>query len=74
MSKEELITMNGTVIEVLPNTIFRVEVDELNKTVILAYASGKIRKNKIRVLKGDRVELEMTPYDLTKGRIILRHK
>ena len=74
MSKEELITMNGTVIEVLPNTIFRVEVDELNKTVILAYASGKIRKNKIRILKGDRVELEMTPYDLTKGRIILRHK
>ena len=74
MSKEDLIKMNGTVVEVLPNTIFRVELEEMNKTVIIAYASGKIRKNKIRILKGDKVEVEKTPYDLTKGRITLRQK
>ena len=74
MAKEDLITMNGTVVDVLPNTIFKVELEEANKSVIIAYASGKIRKNKIRILKGDRVEVEMTPYDLTKGRITLRYK
>ncbi|GMO56266.1 MAG: translation initiation factor IF-1 [Rickettsiales bacterium] len=74
MSKEDLITMNGVVIDVLPNTFFKVELDEMNKSIIIAYTSGKIRKNKIKILKGDRVEVEMTPYDLTKGRITLRHK
>ncbi|MCE3254932.1 MAG: translation initiation factor [Rickettsiaceae bacterium] len=71
MPKEDLLTMNGVVVEVLPNTIFRVELE--NKHVITAHASGKIRKNKIRVLKGDVVEIEMTTYDLSKGRIIRRN-
>ena len=74
MSKEDLIVMNGTVVEVLPNTIFKVELEEMNKSIIIAHASGKIRKNKIKILKGDRVEVEMTPYDLTKDRITLRYK
>jgi translation initiation factor IF-1 len=71
MPKEDLLTMNGVVIEVMPNTIFRVELE--NGHNIIAHASGKIRKNKIRVLKGDKVEVEMTTYDLTKGRIVRRH-
>lgn len=70
MSKEDLLTMNGVVVEVLPNTIFRVELE--NGHIIIAHASGKIRKNKIRILKGDSVEVEMTTYDLTKGRIVKR--
>lgn len=80
MPKEELIKIEGTVIEVLPNAIFRVQLDmaegapKENAPVITAHASGKIRKNKIRILKGDRVDLEMTPYDLTKGRIVRRYK
>lgn len=74
MSKEDLITMHGIVLEVLPNTIFKVELEEMPGNIIVAHASGKIRKNKIRILKNDRVELEMTPYDLTKGRIIKRFK
>ena len=74
MSKEDLIVMNRTVVEVLPNTIFKVELEEMNKSIFIAHASGKIRKNKIKILKGDRVEVEMTPYDLTKGRITLRYK
>jgi translation initiation factor IF-1 len=82
MTKEELIKMNGIVVEVLPNTIFRVklimsengkEEKEGNETIITAHASGNIRKNKIRILRGDKVELEMTPYDLTKGRITRRN-
>ena len=72
MPKEDLLTMNGVVLEVLPNTIFRVELDE-NHHIIIAHASGKIRKNKIRILKGDKVEVEMTTYDLTKGRIVRRN-
>jgi translation initiation factor IF-1 len=71
MPKEDLLTMNGTVIEVLPNTIFKVELE--NKHIIIAHASGKIRKNKIRILKGDAVEIEMSTYDLTKGRITRRN-
>lgn len=71
MPKEDLLTMNGVVVEVLPNTIFKVELE--NGHVIVAHASGKIRKNKIRILKGDNVEIEMTTYDLTKGRIIHRN-
>jgi len=70
MPKEDILTMNGVVVEVLPNTIFRVELE--NKHVIIAHASGKIRKNKIRILKGDKVEVEMTTYDLSKGRIVRR--
>ncbi len=64
-------SMNGIVTEVMPNTIFRVELE--NGHNIIAHASGKIRKNKIRVLKGDKVEVEMTTYDLTKGRIVRRN-
>lgn len=71
MPKEDLLSMNGVVVEVLPNTIFRVELE--NGHVITAHASGKIRKNKIRILKGDNVEIEMTTYDLTKGRIVRRN-
>jgi translation initiation factor IF-1 len=70
MPKEDLLTMSGVVVEVLPNTIFRVKLE--NDHVIITHASGKIRKNKIRILKGDKVEVEMTTYDLTKGRIVKR--
>ena len=73
-TKEDLITFNGVVVKVLPNTIFKVELENESKKVITAYASGKIRKNKVRILKGDRVQLEMAPYDLSKGRIVLRYK
>lgn len=72
MSKEEQLEMEGTVIDTLPNTMFRVELE--NGHVILAHISGKMRKNYIRILKGDKVTVEMTPYDLTKGRITFRHK
>jgi translation initiation factor IF-1 len=72
MAKEEQIEMEGTVIDALPNTMFRVQLE--NGHVVLAHISGKMRKNYIRILKGDKVTVEMTPYDLTKGRIIFRHK
>lgn len=72
MAKEEQIEMEGTVVDALPNTMFRVELD--NGHVVLAHISGKMRKNYIRILKGDKVTVEMTPYDLTKGRITFRHK
>jgi translation initiation factor IF-1 len=74
MSKEDVITVHGVVIELLPNTIFRVKLTDMEDTIITAHISGKIRKNKIRILKGDRVEVEMTPYDLTKGRISKRDR
>lgn len=64
--------MNGTVIEILPNTTFRVQLE--NGHVVTAHISGKIRKNYIRILRGDRVTVHLTPYDLTKGRITFRHK
>jgi translation initiation factor IF-1 len=70
MAKEDQIEMEGTIIETLPNTMFRVELD--NGHVITAHISGKMRKNYIRILTGDRVTIEMTPYDLTKGRITYR--
>jgi translation initiation factor IF-1 len=70
--KEELIEMEGVVSEVLPNTQFRVLLD--NGADVLAYASGKMRKHRIRILAGDKVTLEMSPYDLTKARINFRHK
>ncbi len=72
MSKEELMEFSGVVTELLPNAMFRVQLD--NEHVILAHTSGKMRKNRIRVLLGDRVTVEMTPYDLSKGRISFREK
>ena len=72
MSKEDLVEFNGSVLEVLPNTMFRVELENGHK--ILAHASGKMKKNRIRILMGDKVKVEMTPYDLDKGRIIFREK
>ncbi|NLK00799.1 MAG: translation initiation factor IF-1 [Clostridia bacterium] len=72
MSKEEVIEMQGKVVESLPNAMFRVELD--NGHEILAHVSGKIRMNFIRILAGDRVTVELSPYDLTKGRIIYRFK
>ena len=72
MAKEDLIEFNGVVSELLPNALFRVKLD--NDHTILAHTSGKMRKNRIRVLAGDRVTVEMTPYDLTKGRITFRFK
>ncbi len=72
MPKEEPIEFQGAVREVLPNAMFRVVLE--NKHEILAHTSGRMRKNRIRVLAGDRVTVEMTPYDLSKGRIVFRHK
>ena len=72
MAKEEMIEFQGMVKEILPNAMFRVVLD--NEHEILAHTSGRMRKNRIRVLAGDKVTVEMTPYDLTKGRIIFRHK
>jgi len=68
----DAIQMMGTITEVLPNTTFRVELE--NGHEILAYVSGKMRKNYIRILQGDRVAVELSPYDLTRGRITYRHK
>jgi translation initiation factor IF-1 len=72
MAKEDLIEFSGMVMELLPNAMFRVKLD--NDHIVLAHTSGKMRKNRIRVLAGDRVNVEMTPYDLTKGRITFRFK
>ena len=71
MAKEDLIDMMGIVNEVLPDTRFRVTLD--NGHQLIAYSAGKMRKNHIRILAGDRVSLELSPYDLTKGRINFRH-
>jgi translation initiation factor IF-1 len=71
MAKEELIEMNGCVAEVLPDSRFRVQLD--NGHQLVAYTSGKMRKNHIRILAGDKVSLELSPYDLSKGRITFRH-
>jgi translation initiation factor IF-1 len=71
MAKEELIEMHGVVNEVLPDSRFRVKLD--NGHMLVAYTSGKMRKNHIRILAGDNVSLEMSPYDLSKGRITFRH-
>jgi translation initiation factor IF-1 len=72
MAKEDQIEMNGVVLETLPNTMFRVQLD--GGHIVTAHISGKMRKNYIRILTGDKVTVEMTPYDLTKGRIIFRDK
>jgi translation initiation factor IF-1 len=71
LAKEDLIEFEGTVMELLPDARFRVRLDNGHET--LAYSSGKMKKNRIRILAGDRVTVEMTPYDLTKGRINFRH-
>ena len=70
MAKEEQIEMDGTVTETLPNTMFRVELD--NGHVVTAHISGKMRKNYIKILTGDTVKVDLTPYDLSKGRITFR--
>tara|TARA_B100000614_G_C14466943_1_gene460881 strand:+ start:529 stop:849 length:321 start_codon:yes stop_codon:yes gene_type:complete len=72
MGKEDVIEFPGTVTELLPNAMFRVKLE--NEHEILAVTSGRMRKNRIRVLAGDKVTVEMTPYDLSKGRIVFRHK
>jgi translation initiation factor IF-1 len=72
MSKEDFIRMDGTITEALPNAMFRVQLD--NGHQILAHLSGKMRKNFIRIFPGDKVTVEISPYDLTKGRIIYRYK
>jgi translation initiation factor IF-1 len=72
MAKEDVLQMDGVVQEVLPNTQFRVAL--ANGANVLAYASGKVRKHRIRILAGDKVTLEISPYDLTKARITFRHK
>ena len=72
MAKEDRIEMQGEVLENLPNATFRVKLE--NGHVVLGYISGKMRMNYIRILPGDRVRIEMSPYDLTKGRIVFRYK
>jgi translation initiation factor IF-1 len=71
MAKEEMIEVEGTVQEVLPNTQFRVKL--VNGADVLAYAGGKMRQRRIRIIAGDRVSLEISPYDVTRGRINYRH-
>ena len=70
MPKEELIEVGGTVVEALPNTMFRVEIQEGHQ--VMAHLGGKLRKHYIRILPGDKVKLELSPYDLTRGRITFR--
>ena len=70
MTKQDLLEFKGTVTELLPNAMFRVKLE--NNHEVLAHTAGKLRKNRIRVLTGDNVLVEVTPYDLTKGRIIFR--
>lgn len=72
MAKEDVIEMDGKVLETLPNTMFRVELD--NGHIVTAHISGRMRKHYIRILTGDKVKVEMTPYDLSKGRITYRTK
>jgi translation initiation factor IF-1 len=72
MPKEDAIEVVGTVVETLPNAMFRVELE--NKHMVLAHVSGKMRKNFIRILPGDKILVELSPYDLTRGRIVYRYK
>ena len=72
VAKDDVIEFEGTISETLPNTMFRVKLE--NGHEIIAHISGRMRKNYIRILTGDRVKVEMTPYDLTKGRITYRHR
>lgn len=70
MAKEEAIRLDGTVVDVLPNAMFRVKLE--NETTVIGHISGRMRQNEIRILLGDDVELEFSPYDLSKGRIVKR--
>lgn len=70
MAKEDIIELEGTIVEVLPNQTYKVELD--NRHQIICYTSGKMRQFKIRLVQGDKVKVEMTPYDLAKGRIMFR--
>ena len=72
MAKQDLIEMDGEVIETLPNTTFRVKLE--NEHIVTAHISGRMRKNYIRILTGDKVKVEITPYDLSKGRFIFRER
>ena len=72
VAKDDVIEFEGTISETLPNTMFRVKLE--NGHEIIAHISGRMRKNYIRILTGDRVKIEMTPYDLSKGRITYRHR
>ena len=72
MAKQDLIEMDGEVIETLPNTTFRVKLE--NEHIVTAHISGRMRKNYIRILTGHKVKVEITPYDLSKGRIIFRER
>lgn len=72
MTKEKHIEMQGIIIDTLPNTMFRVKLE--NEHIVTAHISGKMRKNYIRILTGDKVTIELTPYDLSKGRIIFRSR
>ncbi|MGD2119236.1 MAG: translation initiation factor IF-1 [Chromatiales bacterium] len=72
MAKEDFIELDGTVIETLPNAMFKVELE--NGHVVIAHISGKMRKHYIRILTGDKVKVELTPYDLSKGRIVFRER
>lgn len=72
MPKEDAIEVVGTVVETLPNAMFRVELE--NKHLVLAHVSGKMRKNFIRILPGDKILVELSPYDLSRGRIVYRYK
>jgi len=72
MAKEELMEFEGSVIEVLPDARFRVKLDTGHE--MIAYTAGKMKKNRIKTLAGDRVTVEMTPYDIDKGRLVFRHK
>ena len=72
MSKEDILTLSGTIVEVLPRGMFRVQLE--NEHIIIGILAGKLRKFQIRVIMGDRVDVEMTPYDLERGRIVYRHR
>ena len=72
MAKQNVIEQDGTIVEVLPNTMFNVELD--NGALLLCHISGKMRMNNIRIILGDRVKVELSPYDLDKGRIIFRQR
>lgn len=74
MSKEDVLKFSGTVDEVLPNAMFRIILDNEQKSKIIATLGGKLRQHNIRILLGDRVDVEMSPYDLTKGRVVYRSK
>jgi translation initiation factor IF-1 len=75
MSKEDAIEVQATVLETLPNAMFKVELDSMeNKPQVLAHISGRMRKNFIKILPGDKVLVELSPYDLTRGRIVYRFK